>query len=143
MASARSATWWRGDESAAGMRRDAARSVPFGFADRLLRALEPDPRVGAVAEWLLRRAAAAAEGDRVAGHGEFMTVGVDQAQGALHEVRTVRTGLDGHLVHVAPPWSAPIRPGNGFGYEHGEIGAACQLDGPSPRVGARIRRGML
>src|SRR5262249_9636958 len=104
MASARSVTRWRGGESTIAMTSSGSLgSAAFGFANRLLGALEANLRVRAVAERFVGRAATPAERDPVTGHREGLAVSVDEVNGPLHQVRTVRPGLDGHLVHSDPP----------------------------------------
>src|SRR5262245_37927706 len=134
MASVRSAAWWRWDVSAVAMDvRRAPRLVAFRLADSLLGAGKADLRVRAVAEGLLGRAATAAQRDRVAGQVELVTVGVDEAHGALHEVRTVEAGLDRRLVHMALLRACPGVPGAVRVRAWGNYGRPVNWTGGDPK----------
>src|SRR5439155_16697073 len=100
MASPGSATGWRVDVRGEVIRacREGSRLV------RLVVRLESHPVVRAVAERLVRRLAAAAQGDGVALERELLAFRVGEADGALDQVRAVRARRDGRLVHVGLLW---------------------------------------
>src|SRR3954452_24921756 len=66
--------------------------LPFLLSDGPLRRPEADLRVGAVAEWLCRRAPAAAQRYGLSLSGKSVALDVDDDHRALHQVRSVVEG---------------------------------------------------
>ena len=92
----------------------------------------------AVAERLVGRVPAPAEGDGVAGEGELLAFRVDQVDRALHEVRAVHAGRDARLFHVTPPWHGPEGPRGRFGHESHRTGWRISTPPVNWMVGARV-----